>query len=109
VIVVDVLLVCNLVLFAVCAFRVPRQGRSRLDDLVAQARLDPQPASTWQMGQILAFPTSDELARRRARSAHPAGHFSHPSAQPLHPSQSARLPGRLTHPAGRFSHPSGGL
>lgn len=84
--VVDLLLVGNLVLLAVCGARAPRRSRSRVDDVLSRAGLrepagveDPEGGPAEPLGNVVRFPSGDELALRRARSAHPSGRFSHPS------------------------------
>jgi hypothetical protein len=91
VVVLDILLFCNLVLFAVCAVRSPRAKGTPVDDLVRQAKLAPVPPPPSSRPRvvgsdnILLFPSADELARRRARAAHPSagspsmGMWHHPS------------------------------
>jgi hypothetical protein len=89
VIVIDMLLFCNLVLFAVCAIRSPRAKGTRIDDLVERATLSrvgpalvraaaPAPAATDD--KIVPFPSAAELARRHGRSLHPSTTLGrHPS------------------------------
>lgn len=101
-IVVDVLLVCNLLVFALCAVRGWHPGRARLDDLLSRAQVGERPADGQAMGEIVPFPAGGrELARRRARANHPAGHHPGRPAQLWHPSQPRQLV--------RRRHPSGGL
>lgn len=66
----DVLLSLNLVLFGIWALRAPRRARPSLDDLVAAA-LDRAPVDE-EGGVVIAFPTYEELERRRARLHHPS-------------------------------------
>lgn len=88
-IVLDILLFCNLLLFAVCAFRSPSSRSTRIDDLVEQAtgqrpavvalptRLEQAQARS---DNVIRFPSPDELARRRGKAAHPpTGLRHHPS------------------------------
>ncbi len=87
----DVLLVANLVLFAVYALRPRRPARARLDDLLATVQRPADAAGAdsadaqGRQGQpgdvepdsgsavIIAFPSAEELDRRRARALHPSG------------------------------------
>ena len=85
-IVLDILLFCNLVLFAVCAIRSPRAKGTRIDDLVARAELSPVAPAPRPVAvavphdNVLPFPGAAELARRRAKAAHPStGLRRHPS------------------------------
>ena len=66
----DVLLSLNLVLFGVWALRAPRRSRPTIDDLVAAA-VDRAPVHE-DGGVVIAFPTREELDRRRARLHHPS-------------------------------------
>ena len=76
-IVVDVLLALNLVLFVVCAVRAPRPGRSRIDDLVTAAR-QPAPALAMRVvpirsdNVVVPFRSREELRIAHARAAHPS-------------------------------------
>jgi hypothetical protein len=90
VIVLDILLFCNLVLFAVCAVRSPKAKGTRIEDLVRQATASrvpqaPRPGpSLVAEDNIVPFPSVAELVRRRARTAHPSaglptGFGHHPS------------------------------
>jgi hypothetical protein len=82
VIVLDILLFCNLLLFAVCAFRAPRAGPSRIDDLVEQATKGrapatfaaaPRPLPASRDGDnVVPFPSPAEIARRRSKAVHPS-------------------------------------
>lgn len=87
-IVLDILLFCNLLLFAVCACRAPRAKGTRIDDLVGQATgwrstaaVTPvraaQAASGATPDNVIEFPGPAEMARRRARVAHPATGLRH--------------------------------
>jgi len=67
----DVLLSLNLVMFAVWVVRSPRRARPSLDELVAAAVVDRAPAHE-AGGVIVAFPTHEELDRRRAQLRHPS-------------------------------------
>ncbi len=96
-IVVDVLLVCVVLLFARRAVRVRHPSGSLLGDLLARAH----PVDEEPMGEIVPFPTGDELARRRARAHHPSGHQPCPAARLPHPSQAQ--------PGPHLEHPSGGI
>jgi hypothetical protein len=66
----DVLLSLNLLMFGIWAVRSPRRGRPGIDQLVAAA-VDRAPVDE-QGGVLVAFPTREELDRRRARSHHPS-------------------------------------
>lgn len=70
-IVIDVLLAANLVVFAVCAWRAP--GRSRrpgIDALLAEAKVVPIPvrSDVASCSNIVPFPSQ----LQRARSLHPS-------------------------------------
>lgn len=81
-IVVDVLLALNLVLFVVCAIRAPRPARPSVDDLLAAARSGRRlavrvvPAHVPQ-GNVIPFRTREELHLAHARAAHPSGSLLH--------------------------------
>ncbi|HMK99085.1 MAG TPA: hypothetical protein VK428_02745 [Acidimicrobiales bacterium] len=96
-VVVDVLLVCNLILFAYCALRSPRARSSRLDQLLHRVDGTDGEAVGREMGKVLRFPGVDELAIRRARAVHPSRHPADLSSRPM------------SHPSGHSSHPSGRL
>lgn len=75
-IVVDVLLALNLVLFVVCAVRAPRPARPGIDDLVAAARLQGSALAVQvapvPRGNIVPFRSREELRLAHARAAHPS-------------------------------------
>ena len=96
-VVVDVLLVCNLILFAYCALRSPRARSSRLDQLLHRVDRTDGEVAGGEMGKVLRFPSTDDLAIRRARAVHPSRHPADLSSRPM------------SHPSGRSSHPSGRL
>jgi len=96
-VVVDVLLVCNLILFACCALRSSRADSSRADQLLQRIDRPGDAFPAEQMGQVLRFPPAEDLAMRRARALHPSQHPSVLSARPL------------PHSSARSSHPSGRL
>jgi hypothetical protein len=80
-IVVDVLLALNLVVFVVCAIRAPRQARRGIDELVAAAR---RPASGLGMhigapacGNVIPFRSREELRLAHAKAIHPSGGVGH--------------------------------
>jgi hypothetical protein len=85
VIVLDILLFCNLVLFAVCAFMSPRAKGARIDDLVAQAtkgRPRTMPgielvSTPPRRDNLVPFPGAAEMARRRAKPLHPSAGLRH--------------------------------
>ncbi|MHB8681788.1 MAG: hypothetical protein ACYDA2_06820 [Acidimicrobiales bacterium] len=82
-VVVDVLLACNLVLFAVCAYRAPhRAPRPGIDALVAEARSGRPPVVVPVVpagdAVVVPFCTRGELAMRRAKALHPSS--GHPAA-----------------------------
>lgn len=84
----DVLLSLNLVMFGLWAVRAPRRSRPGIDELVAAAVGDRRPAQH-PGGVIVAFPTPEELDRRRARMLHPSCGLS-----VVHPSGSGRFSSR---------------
>ena len=84
----DVLLSLNLVVFGLWAVRSPRRARPGIDELVAAAVGDRAPAGH-PSGVIVAFPTPEELDRRRARMHHPSCGLS-----VVHPSRSGRFSSR---------------
>jgi hypothetical protein len=86
-VVVDILLFCNLVLFAVCAARSPKSRAASIDDLVREAAPRP-PVQLMHGSNVVPFPGADELARRRARVLHP----SHPSSGLSHHPSFSRHP-----------------
>ncbi|HZU80272.1 MAG TPA: hypothetical protein VE991_10195 [Acidimicrobiales bacterium] len=64
-IVIDVLLAANLVVFVVCAWRAPgRVRRPSIDALLGEAGLTPVPARS----NVVPFPT----ARVRSQAVHPS-------------------------------------
>lgn len=85
-IVLDILLFCNLVLFAVCAFRSPSPRSTRIDDLVGQAtgrrppvvvlHTRPEPLQA-RSDNVVPFPSPADAARRRGKSVHPSGGLRH--------------------------------
>ena len=83
-VVVDILLVCNLILLAVCAVRAPRRVKPGLDELLARARRpSPVPDGAGQpMGIVIPFPVRDQLARRRAMATHPSAGTAQPVVHP---------------------------
>ena len=109
-VVVEVLLGCNLFLFAACAIRGHRPPRSKLDELLASVRVPVRAGDATSVesdpdqdgATIIAFPTSEEMAIRRARAAHPSGHALDGSyACARHPSMGHPS---LGHPS--LGHPS---
>lgn len=81
-IVIDVLLAANLILFVVCAVRAPGRTRPSVDALLAQARVTPGPRS---LPHPAAHPAGRAQAEavilpfaspsvRRARALHPSAH-----------------------------------
>lgn len=85
----DVLLSLNLVMLGLWAVRSPRRSRPGIDELVAAAVGDRRPA-LHPSGVIVAFPTPEELERRRARMHHPSAC----GLSVLHPSGSGRFSSR---------------
>ena len=85
----DVLLALNLLMFGMWALRAPRRARPSLDELVAAAVADRDPADE-RSGVIVAFPTRQELDRRRARLHHPSMY----GLSTGHPSQGDRFSSR---------------
>lgn len=74
-IVVDVLLACNLVVFIVCAVRAPRQARPQLDDLVAAARVAAAaavPAGGPGYATVIPFRSREQLHLAHAKAIHPS-------------------------------------
>lgn len=80
-IVVDVLLALNLVLFVVCAVRAPRPARPSIDDLVAAARFQGPalavPVVPVRAGNVVPFRSREELRLAHARAAHPSSSAHH--------------------------------
>lgn len=85
-IVVDVLLACNLVLFVYCAVRAPRRARPGIDELVAAARGREHgahagalivPATPRAPSNVIPFRSRDQLRMAHARAAHPSSSAHH--------------------------------
>lgn len=85
-IVVDVLLACNLVLFVYCAVRAPRQARPGIDQLVAAARVPGRgsPARAFSVqaasstpSNVIPFRSREQLRMAHARAAHPSSSAHH--------------------------------
>ncbi len=69
-IVLDVLLAANLVIFAVCAVRVRRPGIVRIDDLVNRALFPRSQALPSSRGVVVPFPSHPAAQRRRSSGGH---------------------------------------
>jgi hypothetical protein len=67
----DVLLSLNLVVLGVWAVRSSRRNRPSLDQLLAAGVLERAPVEE-RGGVVVAFPSPEELERRRARARHPS-------------------------------------
>ena len=83
-IVVDVLLACNLVLFLYCAVRAPRQTRPGIDELVAAARRPEQGSPdhglevpSGQPSNVIPFRSREQLRIAHARASHPSSSANH--------------------------------
>ena len=84
----EVVLSLNLVVLGIWAVRSPRRSRPTLDQLVAAA-VDRAPVDE-ESGVVIAFPTREELDRRRARLNHPSMY----GVSLGHPSQDSRFSSR---------------